>query len=1088
MRMDVSGHDADCVREQVDRRDSVTATTWRTLHKTNGWIVASLLGGLGMALNRWDIPLMTVEAPHFTFGAMLVLVAFARYGLGPGLLAAVITLAGELSGPMGFHAAALIYVAEGVVAFLFYRRTGSLVLSVLLFWILGGWIFDLLFYQLGAGLAWPFTTLVFVKQLLNGLMNAVGAEAILLAVPLFHRLRRGDPGGEFTLQRFAFSRIALAVMLPGIVAGMMFTRVIYEVRLQEANAMSNKTAFEVGQAVDEYLRGIEHTLEFAARRIEAAGTLAGSVTGQELMRTARERPEMLKLGITGADGVVRSIVPEEGADGKSLVGLNVSRMPYFQRLVASPRTVYAPLLFASVRIKDADKPEPVMVIGEPLLDADGRFFGSLLTAIDPKAFVPNLFTAREDSLADVTLFDPSFQVIASTSEHHATGASLISDIGAVRAEPLESVLPGVAGRNNANFTFLPPADGTFASQLGMDRFYGQYRPVNRSGWGVLVYVPASVLYARILPASYLVVAFLVVTIGLLYLVVMRISRRISAPLEAVDRTATAVAEGTLSGSESLMELVVHPVTELRSTGVQLLRMREALAERAVATEAREAESKERFRATFEQAAVGIIHTEPDGKIIRANRTFSELIGIPPADLVDCRIEEWATPADADTERELRGKILRGEQATYSVEQSLTRPDSGTIWVQTTVSLTRDRDGVPKYFIQVVQDLSERKDLEMRLLQAQKMEAIGLLAGGVAHDFNNLLTPILGYSDLSLPKVIGDPELEESLNEIRSAALRAKDLVCQLLAFGRKQVLTMRAVDLTETIDEFVTMIRRLFRENISIESYVQPDLGDIRGDPAQIHQILMNLAVNAQDAMPTGGTLSIRAKRMELDEEGARGHDLEPGVYVCLTVEDTGHGMDADTLTQVFEPFFTTKELGKGTGLGLSTVYGIVKQHKGSVSGSSQCGKGTTFDVILPGCAPQRPALAKLGNGNGGGGSERVMVVEDEVAVRQLVAAALRTHGYEVYEAGSGEEVLDWVEEGGRTDLLLSDVILPGIDGREMCARLAEVHSDFKVLFMSGYSDTVLTEDGVLDGDTHLLPKPFSIDVLTRRVREVLDA
>ena len=1053
------------------------------------WIVAVVLGALALALNQWTVGFLTAEAPPFTFGAALVLVVFARCGLGPGLVAAVIAVLGDVAGHSGVHLPALIYIAEGAVALFFYRRLGSLVVSVLLFWILIGWALDLLFFRLGVGLEWQFTTLLFVQQLLNGLMNAVGAEALLLVLPLMFRFRQSLVEDELSLKSFTFSRVALAAMLPGVAAGLIFTRVIYENRLQQANAMSNKTALDVGQVVGEYLEGIEHTLEFAARRIEASGVLAGDVTDGELLQTVRERPEMLKLGVTGADGVVRAIVPEEGADGKSLVGLNVSSMPYFQRLVASPATVYAPLFFSSIRIHDANKPEPVMVIGEPLIDGEGRLFGSLLTALDPTAFIPKLFQAREDSLASVTLFDPEFQVIASTSPSHPTGQSIFPDGGSSRSEQLDAVLPAVIEQNTASFSYLPPGENRFTSHLGMDRVYGEYQRVTRSGWGVLVDLPASALYSRTLTASYLVVAFLVLTIGLLYVVVITITRRISTPLETVDRTATAVAEGTLTASSGMMDLVTHPVHELRNVGRQLVKMRDALAERAIQTEAREAESKERFRATFEQAAVGIVHTAPDGTISRANSTFGELIGIPAAELVGRRIDEWATPEDRERERPLSHAIMVGERSTYSLEKTLTRPDGRTVWVETTVSLAREPNGSPKYLIHVVQDLSERKDLEMRLLQAQKMEAIGLLAGGVAHDFNNLLTPIIGYSDLSLPEVGDKPELKRSLSEIRSAALKAKDLVWQLLAFGRKQVLTMRSVNLGEMIEEFVTMIRRLFRENIRIESHVEPGIGNVWGDPAQIHQILMNLAVNAQDAMPAGGTLSIEATRLELDAAEARKRELEPGAYVCLTVRDTGHGIDPETLGQIFEPFFTTKELGKGTGLGLSTAYGIVKQHRGSISAKSELRKGTTFEVLLPWAKPAGKRVDESGNGRAARrGSERVMVVEDEIAVRRLVATALRTHGYEVFEAGSGEEVLNWVEEGGRTDLLLSDIILPGIDGKETCNRLREVHPECKVLYMSGYSDSVLTADGVLDSGTYLIPKPFSIDLLKQRVREVLDA
>jgi PAS domain S-box-containing protein len=389
------------------------------------------------------------------------------------------------------------------------------------------------------------------------------------------------------------------------------------------------------------------------------------------------------------------------------------------------------------------------------------------------------------------------------------------------------------------------------------------------------------------------------------------------------------------------------------------------------------------------------------------------------------------------------------------------------------------------------DVTERTVLEEQLRQSQKMEAVGQLAGGVAHDFNNLLTVITGYSDLALRRLDNKSPIRSSLEEIKKAGERAASLTRQLLAFSRKQVLQPKMLQLNAIVADVDKMLRRLIGEDIDPLTLLEPSLGQIKADPGQIEQVILNLAVNARDAMPQGGKLTIETANVYLDNQYARRHMvIQPGHYVMLAVSDTGCGIDAETQVRMFEPFFTTKEHGKGTGLGLSTVYGIVKQSGGHLWVYSEVGKGTTFKIYLPrvdGVTERdeaRDTPAELPQGR-----ETVLLTEDEEQVRQMIRTILEMGGYRVLEASGGEEALTLYEQHeGQIDLIMTDVVMPGISGRELAQSLETLHPGIKVLYMSGYTDDAIVRHGLLDQEIAFLQKPFTPDALMRKVREVLDA
>ena len=388
------------------------------------------------------------------------------------------------------------------------------------------------------------------------------------------------------------------------------------------------------------------------------------------------------------------------------------------------------------------------------------------------------------------------------------------------------------------------------------------------------------------------------------------------------------------------------------------------------------------------------------------------------------------------------------------------------------------------------DISERLSLEDRLRQAQKMEAIGQLAGGVAHDFNNLLTAILGYANLVSDGLSENDARRLDVQEIIKAGDRAAALTRQLLAFSRKQILQTTLVDLNALIGNTSQMLRRLIGEDIQLVTALAADLAPVRADAGQLEQIVINLAVNARDAMPDGGRLSIETSNVELDDSGAMQQvEVRPGRYVMLAVSDSGVGMDEDTKRRMFEPFFTTKEQGKGTGLGLSTVYGIVKQSEGYVWVYSEPGKGAAFKVYLPQAEGAAEAAGTLAPKTlASGGSEKVLVVEDEEAVRYLTRALLERSGYRVVDAANphdAEAVFN--EQTDSIDLLITDVVMPGSSGPALFKRLAERQPGLKVLYMSGYTDSTIIREGRLDTGGTFMQKPFTGDGLVRKVREVLD-
>ncbi len=496
-----------------------------------------------------------------------------------------------------------------------------------------------------------------------------------------------------------------------------------------------------------------------------------------------------------------------------------------------------------------------------------------------------------------------------------------------------------------------------------------------------------------------------------------------------------------------------------------------------------------FRSLVTNAPYGICRCDSAGQLLDANpalltmlgySTTSELVGKHLGGLYS-DTQRWFELAD----------YLRSAAPFNGLIAEWKRNDGITILVRVSGRAVCN-DERKTAFELFAEDVTERRALEQQLQQSQKMEAIGRLAGGIAHDFNNLLMVISGYSEFLLDRLGPDPSLRGPAQEIAGASQRASSLTRQLLAFSRKQMLAPKILDLNGVVTENLKMLTRVIGEDIDLVMVPAPSLGAVRADAGQIDQVIMNLAVNARDAMPSGGKLTIETSNISLDEEYARFHaPLRPGDYVMLAISDTGLGMDSETQSHIFEPFFTTKG-PKGTGLGLSTVYGIVKQSGGYIWVNSEPGKGTSFKIYLPRIA-ERAEPAQVVASNEAAftepGTETILLAEDEANLRYLARQFLEKQGYKVIEAADGAVAMQIaVAHEGVIHLLLTDVIMPGMNGRELAQRISEIRPQTKVLYMSGYTENVIGHNGTLDAGVRLLQKPFTLRDLKSKVREVLDS
>ncbi len=586
-------------------------------------------------------------------------------------------------------------------------------------------------------------------------------------------------------------------------------------------------------------------------------------------------------------------------------------------------------------------------------------------------------------------------------------------------------------------------------------------------WGACAWVlrASGVVVSPLFPSLALVGSFAVVT-------VLNV---------AVERRRAEHGARSLATAGTLMLQALTSLTEIRK---EKQRLGHALRE-----------SEAGYRSLFENAPIGLYQSAADGRLVDANPTLVRILGYPNREaLLAANLSDLEVDPPARARGQARPELV---DLAPDAERRWRRWDGTVVWVKTNDRVVHDTNGSVRGYAGAVEDITERKQaeearehLEAQLRQAQKMEALGRLAGGVAHDFNNMLTVIEGRGRIILDLLGPEHPLRHQVELIRQAADRAAALTRQLLAFSRQQALKPKVLDVNQELMDAHNMLTRLLREDIALELRCDAQLGMVQADPGQLHQIILNLAVNARDAMPQGGRLVLETANVDLDGAfAARNRGARSGPYVSLTVRDTGVGMDGRTLAHCFEPFFTTKGLGQGTGLGLSTVYGIVKQHDGYVRVDSAPGEGTTFTVYLPRVdALTEPERGPGPSWVGAHGRERILLVEDEAAVRNVTREMLEAAGFTVLVAQDGAEALRLADsDAGAIDLLLTDVVMPGLNGRDLAQLLRNRRPGLRVLYMSGYTDDAIVGQGVLAPDTALLDKPFSSEALIGIVHAVLE-
>jgi two-component system cell cycle sensor histidine kinase/response regulator CckA len=501
------------------------------------------------------------------------------------------------------------------------------------------------------------------------------------------------------------------------------------------------------------------------------------------------------------------------------------------------------------------------------------------------------------------------------------------------------------------------------------------------------------------------------------------------------------------------------------------------------------EREELFRLISENAMDMIAVVDPDGRRLYNSPAYARILGFVDDELAGTSLYDHVHPDDVYTAQQAV-KQATATNPGGTVQYRMRHKDGSWHTIESGASAILNQQGKVEKFVVVNRDVSEQRQLEEKFRQAQKMEAVGRLSGGVAHDFNNLLGVIIGYAEFLQESLDPENSLRSSVDEILKAGKRAASLTRQLLAFSRQQVLDPKVLDLNVVVLDMDKMLRRLIGEDIELSTVLGPDLGRLKADQSQLEQVLLNLVVNARDAMPQGGKLLIDTQNMVMDEAFVRRYPypVQPGPYVCLTVTDSGIGMDAETKARAFEPFFTTKEKGKGTGLGLSTVYGVVKQSGGYIDIYSAPGAGTTFKIYLPRVDDAITTDAPTGAATSFTGNETILLAEDESSLRTLTRNTLELCGYKVLEAKDGLEALEVSERfKGPIDLLLTDMVMPGMGGRQLAQELTRRRPEIRLAYMSGYTGQAVGSQGPVDPGSVFLLKPFTRELLTRKIREALD-
>ena len=1034
--------------------------------------IALCLGAAGYLLNQTSLHLLTGETPPFVFGGIAIVVAFIWLGRPLGVFVGLLTLADSLARADAVGFGTLIYIAEAWFITATFRQTGSLVLNAIAFWLLVGWVWDLVVFGAVVGVQRDYLLLLYVRQVLGGALNALVVDVAAHVASVTRWPALHVTAQPTSLYEFARRRVLVAVMCLVVVLGFVLSRTAFE-QVLNVEALRQQRSATTGNAA---LRG------FIEERSTALGWLAGELAllhgrgeawDQAVVDDFHARHhDFLNVGVVRADGLVLLMSPATGATGQPLAGHSLAERQYFKEARDTGRAVFAPLILGTLHVRDASNDEPIVVIAHPIRGPAGAFLGLALGAVPSASLRDILWRQRTRPEEVSTLVDGDGRVIATLDARLTVGAAVTDFIDPAVLEAPEAW---------TGFRFYPPADASLESRLAMNLDLAVFQRVAPSRWGILVSFPADRLHAAMVPVVSWTLLGLLIAMALAHWVSASLARTVSAPLVAVSDAAHAFAnrefdEPRTWGTDTV---AVEEVVRLRD---DMSALASALRHYRALTDERQAAIEERFRAIFAQAAIGIGIVGPDGRFEMVNDRLCQVLGRSREALVGAGADTFVADEDAPRVRDDYDAIRQGREAMLAAERRFVLPGGSLVWALETVSAVRTGEGATRYFISIVEDLTERKHLEATVLHAQKMESLGRLAGGIAHDFNNLMTAVLGYSDLVRDSLeLADPRRADVL-EIRRAAERAAALTARLLAFARRQVVESRVIDLNLVVHRTERMLRRLLDEDVMLSIHTVEPVWPVRADESQIEQVLMNLVVNARDATGSGGEIAIRTGTVA----GGRLGDLVTDV-VELSVSDTGPGLSDEARAHLFEPFFTTKGRDKGTGLGLATCFGIVTQAGGEIVVESTPGHGATFTVRLPRVhdvavaevvEAVRPRITA---------HETILLVEDEASVAALAATALTRQGYALLRARDGVEAIEVAAaHHGTIDLLLTDLVMPRMGGVDLAATLGPLRPGLRILFMSGYAADTFETGRELPPGIPLLAKPFSVAALCDAVRRVL--
>ncbi|OGW29716.1 MAG: hypothetical protein A2X56_06400 [Nitrospirae bacterium GWC2_57_13] len=1035
---------------------------------------AAALGVLalaGLAGNYLSIPLFF--GVDFILGSIAVMLVLRLFGAVPGVIVAVI--AGSYTFILWNHPyALLILTAEALfVGSMLRRGRNNLVLLDAAYWVVIGTPLIWLFYFGALEMDAQATLLVMLKQSVNGILNTVLASLLIGHAPLVQWVS-GIPGRPISSLRHTLFNI---MMLLAIVPVLMTTaadsrrefRQMETTSVRELESVALKTEEILAFWLKNQLRAVSEVARTASRE-----ALKPSARLQEtLENTKRLFPDFYNMYIAEASARTVAFHPPVNAKGQSTIGIDFSDRPYYREMKTTGRPVISDVFEGRGGVFS-----PIVTLSVPMLKA-GKFSGYVLGAVNLDHIRDRLATFNQPWLVRTTLLDRNNTVIASTR----------ADLKPLQTfEQRRTRRPGPPGTKVSLFSLaepgLPPMEQWRQSYFVRELPFSDDIP-----WTVVVESPLAPFRERLYRSQIGSFTLILVLILLAVAASQVLSGALVGPLRRL-AAVTSNLPSRVSGRERV-DLPESPVLEIDSLIKNFRAMAEALSGKFQEIESANRtirESEEKYRTLFEQSKDVVFISSREGRFLDINPAGIELFGYASKD----EMLKMDIPEDLYLNAEDRRRLIDNYgQKGYvkDFEVVMKKKDGEPVTVLITATVEHDEAGGISMFRGTMRDVTQLKKLEQLLLQAQKMEAVGQLAGGVAHDFNNILTAIVGYGNLATMQMSEDDPLRMNVENILAAAERAANLTHGLLAFSRKQIINPKPVQVNAVVRDVEKLLRRLIGEDIEFRTVLTPDDPTVMADSGQIQQVLMNLATNARDAMPNGGALTIETSLVHWKSgSAASGVPEQASDFVLVALSDTGAGMDEKVRSRIFEPFFTTKEVGRGTGLGLAIVYGIVAQHDGFIEVSSIPGSGTTFRVHLP-VVPAAKGEAVVTNVQPlRGGAETVLVAEDDPAVRELIVDVLGKYGYRVLAAGDGEEAVRLFHENAeRIDLLLLDVIMPKKNGRDVLREIASARPGIRALFLSGYTADIIQRQGLDDASPAVIMKPVSLSDLLGAVRAALD-